>query len=618
MRARLRALLRHTQVHGGWAGAALLLGGGVAALGAVEPLFLKYLTDLLVAAAAGAGRHAWRPGMVALALLGCVLVAQRVLLTAQTIAVNRIRFATSFELSSEVLRQLYNRPLSFHQNNGAGYVLTRVDRGVAALGQLTNDLLQTLVPNVITLAMMMALLWELSPRLAWVGLAPMPLFLWATARGARRLVAHEEMAQTGWSRLYSRVTEVLSGIKTVKSLGGEAGEVAAYRAGAREIFRSLWKLVWLDESYGHVKNALALTGRMGVAAYGFWLVLEGRISTGTWIAATSYAALLYGPLAGLAGTYSTIAREWVAAGAVLDFLEEPTAEEPAAVAPPLRWQGGIRFEKVSFRYAGQKRHALDEVSFAVQPGEHIAVVGPSGGGKTTLADLLLKFHEPEAGAILLDGCDLRAIAPAELRRQIAVVLQDPLLLEGSIADNLAYGLAARPALAKAARAAVTARAGQGTAAGAPGVAKLPRCPSVSTPELWRALEAAQAAEFVCRLPEGLDTRLGERGARLSGGERQRLAIARALLRDPRILILDEASAHLDADSEAALNEALRTSLRARTAIIISHRLATLPRVDRILVLEHGCLLEHGTPEELAAGRGFYARWSRAPLAAPLH
>ncbi|MGH9486241.1 MAG: ABC transporter ATP-binding protein [Terriglobales bacterium] len=567
-------------------GVALLLGAAVAALGAIEPLFLKYLTDLLVAAVAHADRHAWRPGLTALILLGAALLAQRVLQTAQTLAVNRVRFATSFELSSELLRQLYDRPLSFHQQSGAGYMLTRVDRGVAALGQLTNDLLQTLVPNLITLAMMMLLLWRLSPRLAWVGLAPMPFFVWATLAGARRLVAHEETVQTGWSRLYGRVTEVLHGIKTVQSLGGEAGEITTYRQRAGDIFRSLWRLVWLDEGYGHLKNALALAGRMGVAGYGFWLVLAGQISTGTWIAATSYAALLYGPLAGLAGTYSTIAREWVAAAAVLDFLEEQPAQKGALPGPlpASRFAGDIDFEHVSFRHAGAEGPALTDVSFHIAAGEHIALVGPSGGGKTTLVDLLLRFHEPVSGDIRVDGRGLRQLALSQLRRQIAVVLQEPLLLEGTVSENLLYGLERRT---------------------------LP-----SRPHLWQALVAAQAASFVRRLPQGLDTRLGEGGTRLSGGERQRLAIARALLRNPSILILDEAAAHLDPEREAALNTALGSLLAGRTVILISHRLASLPPCDRIFVLDRGHLLEQGAPDALAASGGFYARWSRAPALEP--
>ncbi|MGH9393604.1 MAG: ABC transporter ATP-binding protein [Terriglobales bacterium] len=581
-----RLLFAEARRYRGWIAAALVLGAATAALGAVEPLFLQYLTDLMVRAG-GHGRAApagdFHAGAWALALLGLVLGAGRALQTGQSALVNRIRFGSSFDLSSRVLGQLYAQPLSFHQQSGAGYVLTRVDRGIAALGQLTSELLQSLVPNSINLVLMLALLLRLSPKLAAVALAPMPLFLWATLRGAGRLSGHEEAVQESWSRLYSRVSEVLSGIKTVKSLAGEQLEVAAYQRQARAIFARLWRLVWVEEGYGQLRSAVALGARLGVAGYGFWLVLAGALTPGAWIAATSYAALLYGPLAGLAATCSSAARQWVAAGVVLEFLagEPAAAAAPVARAAPLaRLRGEIRFEQVSFAYpatdGGRQRFAIDGVSFRIEPGETIAVIGPSGGGKTTLMDLLLRFHDPCEGRILLDRRDLRSVLPADLRQQVAVVLQEPLLLQGSIADNLAYG-APDPA-------------------------------AVTDARLRAALRAAQAEEFVGRLPQGLDTCLGEGGTRLSGGEKQRLAIARALLRDPRILILDEATAHLDAASEEALNQALRALVADRTALVISHRLATLLPTDRIFVLARGQLQEQGTAQALAASGGFYARW----------
>jgi len=572
-----------------WIALALTLGVAAAALSAVEPLFYKYLLDALVhgASASGARAREWRAGVLALAGLGAALAAQRLLQVAQSLTVNRVRFDSSFELSGLVLERLYARPLSYHQQCGAGYLLTRIDRGVAALGQVVGEVLQSLAPNTINLLLMMALLWRLSPRLAWVGLAPMPLFLCATVHGAGTLAGHEEVVQEGWSRLYSRVTEVLSGIKTVKSMGGEALEVAEYQRQARLIFRRLWRLVFADAGYNEAKGALALLGRLGVAGYGFWLVTRGAITPGTWIAATSYAALLYGPLDGLASTYSGVARQMAAAAVVLDFLAEPAPGEQASVpAPPQRWKqlghpwrGAVSFEQVSYAYPPPSGTlnttpcwAIDGVSFHIEAGETIAVIGPSGGGKTTLMDLLLRFHDPEAGRILIDGLDLRTLSASQLRRQMAVVLQEPLLLQGSIADNIAYG-----------------------------------CAHASTRQIHAAIEAAQAAEFIGRLPRGLETRLGEGGARLSGGEKQRLAIARALLRDPRILILDEATAHLDAASEAALNTALRRLIRNRTAIVISHRLASMLTPDRIFVIGEGRLIEQGAPEALLASGGFYAR-----------
>lgn len=595
MKSHHRSLLRSELCrYRGWILLALGLGGATAACGAIEPLFLQYLTDLLVRAGghAVAGGRAFPAAMAAIGFLGVVLASQRGSQTAMGAVVNRIRFESSFDFSSRVLRQLYGQPLGFHQQGGAGYVLTRVDRGIAALGQLISDLLQSLLPNTVNLVLMLVLLLRISPRLAWVAIAPMPVFLWATMAGAGRLGRHEEAVQEGWSRLYSRVSEVLCGIKTVKSLTGEEREIAEYRRQARGIFRRLWMLVWVEEGFGNIRAAVALGARLGVAGFGCELVLAGALTPGAWVAATSYAALLYGPLAGLAAVYSSIARQWVAAGVVLDFLagEQPGANSARPAAAPLApLRGEIVMEQVRFAYPAADglapRYALDALSFRIEAGETIAVIGPSGGGKTTLMDLLLRFHDPCEGRITLDGRDLATIALADLRRQMAVVLQDPLLLAGTIAENLAYG-APEPA-------------------------------RITDARLRAALRAAQAEEFVARLPQGLDTRLGERGARLSGGEKQRLAVARALLRDPRILILDEATAHLDAASEEALNHALRALIAGRTALVISHRLASLLPTDRIFVLANGRLREQGTREALAASGGLYAQWaaSTAPAAA---
>jgi len=576
-RLRLRAWAQELHRYRGWVATAAGLGMAGAALGALEPLFYRTLADLLVAVA---GRRtpaaaAWPRGAAVLAGLAGLLLAQRLLQTGQTLAVNRVRFDASFDLSQRVLRQLYARPLAFHQQRGAGYVQTRVDRGVAAFGQLVGELLQSLLPHTVNLALLAALLWMLSPRLAVLALAPLPLYLWATLRGAARARRQEARVQEGWSRLYSRVTEVLSAIKTVQAMTAEPHELAHYRRRAAAIFRRLWRQVWLEEGYGHLQNALALAGRMAVAVYGFSLVLSGHLSPGTWIAATSYAALLYQPLAGLAGGSLAAARAAVAADAALDFLAD--APVPTAVPTPLpRLRGAIAFEGVGFAYPAAAgagaRSALRDVSFAIAPGETVAVVGPSGGGKTTLTDLLLRFHDPSAGRILLDGRDLRGMPPGALRRQLAVVLQEPLLLQGSIADNVAYG-----------------------------------APAATAAHVRAALRAAHAEEFVARLPQGLATPLGERGARLSGGEKQRLALARALLRDPRILILDEATAHLDAASEAAVHRSLRALAGSRTVIVISHRLDRLPSPDRILVIAEGELLEQGSPAALGARGGYYAR-----------
>ncbi len=586
-----RQLLAHLRPYQGWIWVAGLLGVATAAGGAVEPLFFRYLVDLMMRGHADAALrgHLLGDAAKAVALLAAISIVQQVLQTGLSQVVNKVRFDASSGLSRQVLHHIFQQPLSFHlgsdnneQSSGVGYVMTRLDRGVAAMGQLIGDLLQSLVPNIANLLMMGYLLFQLSPRLALCALAPLPLFLWTTSAATRVLVAGEEEVQEGWSTIYRRVYEVLGVIKTVKSMAREDAEIERYDQGARSLFHKLWRLVWVDSGFQGLKGLLALAGRASVLLYGVALVLQGRITPGTWVAAITYASMIYPPMTLLTSMYTSVRKSLVAVGCAFEFLDRPTEQQllPAsvdraeAIAP--RWAGQVRFERVSFAYPAQegrpRRRVLRDVSFEAQPGEVIALVGGSGEGKTTLMDLLLRFYHPEVGAISIDGVGIQEMRLEHLRSQIAVVLQEPVLLDGTIGENIAY---ARP--------------------------------GASEEQIELAARAAYAHEFIEKMPLGYETRVGERGARLSGGQKQRLAIARALLCDPSILILDEATSQLDAESEQAVNSALQNLVRGRTTFLISHRLASTLRANRVLVLAGGAIAEMGTPDELAHRQGRYAR-----------
>lgn len=598
-------MTRQLRPYRGWIALAALLGLLAAAAGSLDPLFYRYLLDLVVRAAAGGGPAApLRAAALAIAGLCAVNAAQQVLQAGLTLAANKVRFAATFALSRRLLARMLHQPLSRHvsggEEQGTGAVMTRMDRGVGALGQLTGDLLQSLLPNLANLALIGALMFRLTPRLSWVALAPLPLFLWATLRATAAGVAAEEQIQDGWRRLYRRVYEMLSAIKTLKSLGGESGELARYDGGARAIFARLWRLTRLDAGYGAMRGVLAAAGRAGVLLYGAALVLEHRMTPGTWIAAVTYAGMIYTPLTGLTGVYTALSTHLVTAGAALDIPE--TAEPAEEGCPPPSLRGEVVFERVSFAYGGEADAAADgaarvganaaapsvlrEVSFRIAPGEIVALTGPSGGGKTTIADLLLRFYRPSAGAIRLDGRDSNTLPLDWLRTQMAAVLQDAVLFAGTIAENIAFGR-----------------------------------PEAELEAIRAAARAAQAEEFILRLPAGYATHIGERGARLSGGQRQRLAIARALLRDAPILIFDEASSHLDGESESALNAALVAALAGRTVLLITHRRSSLMLAHRVLVVANGRLVESRPADLLAAdtlraGRLPSARGAAAPAAAP--
>ncbi len=584
LRRRWRPALLHLRPYRGWIGLGLAVGLLGALAGATEPLFLRYLIDLLVGGSHGGSRVRLAACAVT-GLVGVNLLCQATQ-TALTGLTNRVRFDASFALSRRVLEHLFHQPLRFHQDTGVGYVMTRVDRGVGALGQLLADLLQSLAPNLANLLLMAFFMVRLSPRLAAVALLPVPLFLWLTLRATRETVREEEFVQEAWSSVYRRVYEVLSGIKTVKSLAAESREMARYEDASGKVFKQLWKLVWVDARYGACKNVLSLAGRAGVLFYGAVLVLHGQMTPGTWMAAAGFAALLYGPLSGLSGVYSSVCKNLVAALGAFDLLAAPGEEHSAGLRLP-SVRGAIAFRNVSFEYAGTAgtppaespgcgQRGVRGVSFEVEPGEVLALVGPSGGGKTTVVDLLLGFHEPQHGMIALDGHDVRSLSRTGLREHMAVVLQECVLLEGSIAENIGYA-----------------------------------CPNASLPEIREAARCAQAEEFILGFPAGYQTRVGERGAALSGGQRQRLAIARALLRNPRILILDEPTSQLDPESEQAVNQALQTLMRGRTTLIVSHRLTSMLQPDRVVVLEEGRVVEYGPPAELLAQHGRFAAMRRA-------
>ncbi len=306
-------------------------------------------------------------------------------------------------------------------------------------------------------------------------------------------------------------------------------------------------------------------------ACGGWLVLRHQITLGTWMAFLSYSGGLFGPVQGLTGTFAVVRKGLVSLRVVRDILEAPDDPRDAPGAlPVLATSGHVVFENVGFAYGDTP--VLADVSLEANAGDMIALVGPSGAGKTTMMSLLQRLYDPTEGRILLDGKDLRTLAQASLRSQIGVVLQDALLFSGTIRENIAYGNPGAPEAA-----------------------------------IRAAARAANAHQFIEQLPGGYEATVGERGARLSAGQRQRIAIARALLKNPRILILDEATSALDAESEALVQDALARLLHGRTTFVIAHRLSTVIDADRILVLRDGCIREQGTHEQLVHAGGYYAR-----------
>jgi ATP-binding cassette, subfamily B, bacterial len=478
-----------------------------------------------------------------------------------------------YDLRSRTMRRVHTLPVSFHQGQQVGALMTRLDRGIGQLVAAVGTLAFSTLPSV---AFLITALWIMQGedwRLALVlGLfAPIPAIIGVLA--AREQSERERKLLNGWSAIYSRLNEVLSGIRTVKAFGMEKRELGVFLRGVRGTNRTVRRGIVIDTTVSTVKEAVSLLARAATIGFGGWLVIRGETTLGTVIAFLGYIGSVFGPVEGLTGIYATLRKASAALEVVQmisDAPEDP-ADDPQAV-PLSSVRGEVHLRDVHFSYDGQTQ-ILSGLDVQIAAGETVAIVGGSGAGKTTIASLVQRLYDPQQGAVLIDGRDIRDYKQASLRQHIGVVLQDGLIFRDSVRANIAYG-----------------------------------CPTASMEEIEAAAKAAHAHEFITeQLPDGYDTDVGERGSLLSAGQRQRIAIARTLLKDPRILILDEATSALDAESEAKVQAALMHLMEGRTTIVIAHRLATITCADRIVVLGGGRVQEQGTHAELMSRAGYYAR-----------
>jgi ATP-binding cassette subfamily B protein len=552
-----------------------LLGGAAASLAALEPLSLKALFDRFVT------KHALADALTPFAAFVAILLARESCTLVQDRVFWRARLGMSFGLLQAMIDRLHLLPLDYHRDNGVGATMTKIERGMSGVTSAFSDFAIQLFPAIVYLSVSLVVMFRVDPRLSLLVLlfAPLPAVVGAFA--SREQTQRESSLMQRWTGIFSRFNEVLSGILVVKSFVMEEREKRRFLGGVSDANQIVLRGVATDSKFNALRNGIITFARIVSLGVGGVLVMKGEIGVGTLVAFLAYLSGVFQPVQALTGMYQALRRATVSAESVLSILE---AQVSLGDAPNARDAGSLRgeveFRDVSFGYQ-QNKLLVEHIDFRAAPGTVIALVGPSGAGKSTLMSLLQRLYAPSSGAILLDGQNVCELKQRSVRSQIGVVLQEGMLFSDSVRDNIAFGR-----------------------------------PSATQSEIEAAARAANAHDFICNLPQGYDTPVGERGCKLSGGERQRIAIARALLKDAPILILDEATSALDAENEEKVQEALARLTKGRTTFIVAHRLATVMSADRILVLRDGSIAESGSHEELMRAQGYYATLARKNFLPP--
>jgi ATP-binding cassette subfamily B protein len=483
----------------------------------------------------------------------------------------------SADLRNQAYAHLQRLSLEFFGGKRTGDLMSRLTSDTDRICNFLSINLLDFATDVIMIVMTVVILCCYDPVLAVAALVPFPLIMWLVQFVRYRMLRALQQGSRAWAAMSSVLADTIPGIRVVKAFAQERREVERFHQSNDHVLAINDRVNTIWSFFGPMTTFLTQGGLLIVWGVGAWMVFSRGLTVGALTMFLTYITRFYMRLESMLRMVQATQRAGVSAQRIFEILDRvPSVAEPARPVPSDHLEGQIELRHIAFRHGS--RQILGGIDLKIRPGEMIGLVGASGAGKSTLVNLVCRFYDVSDGAILVDGVDIRSYAVSDYRRHIGIVLQEPFLFYGTIAENIAYGR-----------------------------------PDATRDQIIAAARAARAHDFILRLPDGYDSLVGERGQSLSGGERQRISIARAILIDPRILILDEATSSVDTETEREIQEALDNLICGRTTIAIAHRLSTLRRADRLVVLEHGRIAEVGPPNELLKRAGAYSRLHRAQM-----